>query len=184
LALYFASQTPAPRPAPPFGVPAAGESLTALCGGCHGFHGVSTDSETPNLASQDPQYLVNALKAYHAGRKHAAMQRAAAIIVKSDKDSEDIAAFYAVQKSTPAVRGQTLIQDLADKCDRCHGPGVDNAWLAIPHIAGQDKDYLTMALRAYREDRRESSVMHKMTLPYGNSVIEGIASYYTNQAPK
>ncbi|HEY0663017.1 MAG TPA: c-type cytochrome, partial [Thiobacillaceae bacterium] len=33
LALYFASQEPAPRGAPPFGDPAAGEPLTAVCGG-------------------------------------------------------------------------------------------------------------------------------------------------------
>jgi cytochrome c553 len=183
LSLYFASQTPVQRGAPPRGDPAAGERLTALCSGCHGSKGVSTDSATPSLASQDPQYLVDALKAYRAGRKHAAMQRAVAAVIKSDSDAENIAAFYASQPGTAAEHGQTLVQDIADKCNRCHSPGVDNPSLAIPNIRGQDKDYLVMALRSYREDRRESSAMHIMTLPYGEAIIEGIASYYASLPP-
>jgi len=182
LALYFASQTPAQRPAPPVGNAAAGEPLTGLCGGCHGFHGDSTDSVTPSLASQDPQYLVNAIKAYHGSRKHAAMQRAVANV--SDKDVENIAAFYAVQKLTPPVHGQTLVHDLVDKCNRCHSPSVDNPTLPIPHVDGQDEAYLAMAMRAYREDKRQSSLMHNMILPYDNAVLEGVASYYANQPPK
>ena len=41
-----------------------------------------------------------------------------------------------------------------------------------------------MALRAYRDDRRESSTMHKMSLPYGDSIIESIATYYASQPPR
>ena len=54
--------------------------------------------------------------------------------VKSDKDAENIAAFYAVQKLTAAVHGQTLVHDLADKCNRCHSPSVDNPTLVIPNV--------------------------------------------------
>ncbi len=184
LALYFASQTPAPVHTPPRGDPAAGQALTTLCAGCHGAQGVSTNSSTPSLASQDPSYLVDALKAYRAGRKHAAMQRAVAAVIKSDSDAENIAAFYAIQPRGAAERGQTLVQDIADKCNRCHSAGVDNPSLTAPNIRGQGKDYLMMALRSYRDNRRESSAMHIMTLPYGDAIIEGIASYYASQPPK
>jgi len=183
LALYFASQTPAQRHAPLRGNPAAGERLTGLCGGCHGARGVSTDSATPSLAGQDPLYLVDALKAYRAGRKHAAMQRVVAVAVKSDADAENIAAFYTVQPGTAAEHGQTLLQDIAARCDRCHSSTADNPALVVPNIRGQDRDYLIMALRSYREGRRESSAMHNMTLPYGDAIIEGIASYYASQSP-
>jgi len=182
LGLYFASQTPAQRPAPPVGNAAAGEPLTAFCGGCHGFHGASTDSRTPSLAGQDPVYLVNAIKAYRTSRKNSPMQRAVTAV--SDKDAENIAAYYAVQKLMPVEHGQTLVQDLADKCNRCHSPGVDNPTLPIPHVDGQDEAYLAMAMRAYREDKRQSSLMHNMILPYDNAVLEGLASYYANQPPK
>lgn len=176
IALFFASQMPNDRGKPPFGDPAAGEPLSAPCGGCHGSHGVSTDASTPSLAAQDPQYLVESTKAYRKARRHETMQRAVSRL--SDKDIENIAAFYATQKSRPAERGQTLVQELTDKCNRCHGANVDNPSVAFPNIRAQDKDYLIMALRGYRDDKRESSVMHKMSLPYGDSIIESIASYY------
>ncbi len=184
LSLYFASQTPTPRKAPPFGDAAAGGKLTTLCSGCHGVDGASADSRTPNLAAQDPQYLVDALKAYQAGRKHPAMQRAVGVVIKNDQEAQDIAAFYATRPPAAAERGQTLVQDIADKCNRCHSPNVDNPSLAIPNIRGQDYNYLVMTLRAYRDGRRESSVMHNMTLPYGDAIIEGVASYYATQPAK
>jgi cytochrome c553 len=56
--------------------------------------------------------------------------------------------------------------------------------MPVPKIRGQDQDYLVMALRAYRDDRRESSAMHKMSLPYGDALIESLASYYAGQPPK
>lgn len=183
LALYFASQTPAQRAAPSVGNPAAGEPLTAVCGGCHGFHGVSTDAATPNLAGQDAKYLVNALKAYRKIREHEGMRRYVAPL--SDKDIEHIAAFYAVQKSKAADKGQTFVQELTDKCERCHAAAVANPAMVVPKINGQDREYLIMALRAYRDDKRDSTTMHNMMgLPYSDSIIESFASFYASQPAK
>jgi cytochrome c553 len=182
VALYFASQTPAPRSAPAFGNAAAGEAKTVLCAGCHGLHGVSSDSATPSLASQDPDYLVRSTKAYRNNRKHAAMQLAVAAL--SDKDIEDIAAYYTVQKSRPAENGPEIVRRLTEQCNRCHSAEADSAAVNFPRINGQDKDYLTMALRAYRDDRRRSSVMHNMSVPYGDAIIESLASFYASQSPK
>ena len=182
LALYFASQAPLPRPAPPFGDVAAGEPLTAVCGGCHGPQGVSTDTSTPSLAAQDAPYLVDAVKAYRTTRKRENMRLY--VTGLSDKDIRNIAAFYSVQKSGASEKGQTIVQQLIDKCERCHGAQADNPAMAVPKISGQDRDYLIMALRAYRDDRRESSAMHKMSLPYGDSIIESLSSSYASQPAK
>ena len=178
-ALYFASQMPAQRSAPPTGNAAEGEPRTAVCGGCHGSHGVSTDSATPTLAAQDPEYLTQAIKAYRTTRKHPLMSRLVAEL--SDQEIDDIVAFYTTQKSKPAESGETLLKEITTKCDRCHAGERDNPALAIPIIAGQDKDYLTLALRAYRDGKRGNSMMHNMSLPYGDSIIESLASYYANQ---
>lgn len=181
VALYFSSQAPAPRSAPPKGDPKAGEPLASVCGGCHGATGVSNDPATPTLASQDENYLVEAIKAYRTSRKRENMRLY--ITGLKDKDIENIAAFYTMQPSKPAEKGKTLVDDLVAKCNRCHGPGASSG-VPVPRIAGQDRDYLVMALRAYRDDRRESSTMHKMSLPYGDSIIESIATYYATQAAK
>jgi cytochrome c553 len=177
MALYYASQIPAKREAPAVGDPAAGEPLSAQCGGCHGAHGVSHDAATPSLAGQDALYLVVATKAYRDHTRHHDVMLADS----SDREIENIAAFYAVQESRAAEDGRTSAQQLIDKCDRCHGSTVDNASMAIPKIAGQDREYLARALRAYRDDRRESSMMHKMTLPYSDTLIETVASSYANR---
>jgi cytochrome c553 len=150
-----------------------------VCGGCHGPRGVSTDAATPNLAGQDASYLVNAIKAYPKTRRHQGMEAYVGDLGKAD--IENIAAFYAIQKSRPAEKGQTIVQGLIEKCNRCHEANVDNASMAVPKINGQDKDYLIMALRAYRDDRRESSMMHNMSLPYSDSIIESVSSHYANR---
>ena len=56
--------------------------------------------------------------------------------------------------------------------------------MAVPKIRGQDRDYLIMSLRAYRDDRRESSTMHKMSLPYSDSIMESLSSSYASQPAK
>ena len=177
LALFYASQTRVRRAAPAFGDPAAGEPLSAVCGGCHGAHGVSNDAMTPSLAGQDPQYLVSAIKAYRGHeRRHESM-----FADNSDEEIKSLAAFYAVQDGAIAERRSITVQVLIEKCDRCHGPEVDNPTLAVPKISGQDRDYLIKALRAYRDGKRGSSMMHNMSLPYSEAIIEGVASVYANQ---
>jgi cytochrome c553 len=158
MALYYASQTPAMREPPAVGDPAAGEPLSGQCGGCHGAHGVSHDAATPSLAGQDAQYLVNATRAYRDQTRHHDVMLAES----SDEEIENIAAFYAVQESKAAEDGRTSAQELIDKCDRCHGREIENVATVMPKIGGQDREYLARALRAYRDDRRESSMMHKM----------------------
>ncbi len=181
LALYFASQTPVKRAAPSRGDPAAGEPATAMCGGCHGSHGVSTDAATPSLAGQDAEYLVKAIKSYRTTRKNWGMQRYVAAL--SDKEVENIAAFYAVQKPQAADQVPSSIQELAQKCNRCHD-AEPTAAMAAPKMRGQDKDYLVMALRAYRDGKRVSSTMHNMSFPYSNAMIDSIASWYSEQPAK
>lgn len=182
VALYFASQNPVLRGAPSVGDPVAGEPLTAVCGGCHGSNGVSTDTATPTVAGQDASYLVNSINAYKGSRKHPGMRRAVANL--SDKDIADIVAFYASQKSKPAEDGQKLIDDITQKCNRCHTGNMDNAAMVVPKVHGQDHDYLVMALRAYRDERRGSSMMHNMSLPYSDTVIDSIATYYSRTNAK
>jgi len=182
VALYFASQTPVERPAPAGGDSSAGAQLSAVCSGCHGAHGVAADPATPNLASQDFGYLVEAIKAYRTTRKREKMRLY--ITGLGEQDIRNVAAFYTQQKSSPAEKAQTMVRDLIDKCDRCHGAGVEVPGMPVPKIAGQDRDYLMIALRAYRDDRRESTMMHKMSLPYGDSIIESISSYYSAQPAK
>jgi len=181
LALYFAAQSPVQRSPASRGDPAAGEPLTAMCGGCHGAGGVSSDAATPSLAGQDAQYLADAIKAYRKTRQNWGMQRYVSGL--SDKDIDNISAFYVAQKPRAADQVPSSTQDLAAKCDRCHDAEPTDS-IAAPKMRGQDKDYLVMALRAYRDDKRESSTMHRMSFAYSNAIIESLATWYASQPAK
>ncbi len=76
---------------------AAGEGKVAACAACHGTDGKATAPIYPNLAGQNAEYLVSALKAYRAGERGGGMSammtpQAQAL---SDEDIADIAAYYA-----------------------------------------------------------------------------------------
>jgi cytochrome c553 len=87
-----------------------------------------------------------------------------------------------VQKPQAADKVPSSTQELADKCNRCHD--ADGAAVTAPKMRGQDKDYLVIALRAYRDGRRESSTMHNMSSIYSNALIDSIATWYATQPSK
>ena len=99
----------------------------------------------------------------------------------TDEEIENLAAFYTVQESKAAESGSVTVQNLAERCDRCHGAGVEQPTLIVPKIAGQDRAYLINAMRAYRDGKRGSSMMHNMSMPYSEALIESVASLYAGQ---
>ena len=76
---------------------AAGRNKVFQCQGCHGIPGWKTAFpevyQVPKLGGQNAQYIVAALKAYKTGERDFATMRAIAASL-SDKDMEDIAAYY------------------------------------------------------------------------------------------
>jgi cytochrome c553 len=177
MALYFASQTPKARTAPAFGNPANGEPLSATCGECHGARGISHDPLVPSLAGQEPNYLVSAIEAYRDGsRLHDEM-----MADRSDSEIEDIAAFYSIQTAAAAADQFAAVQELAAKCNRCHGPDSRQSAMAVPSLNGQNRDYLVRVMQAYRDEDRGNSMMHKMSANYSDETIEAIATYYSGR---
>jgi len=177
MAMYFAAQSPPAREAAPFGDPVAGKAASAGCGKCHGARGISRDPLTPSLAGQEPVYLVNAIKAY---RDHERIDEAQ-MPTRTDEQIEDLAAYYSVQQAEASVEGALSGQEIAAKCDRCHNPTAGNKKLNIPSLRGQSHDYLVKAMTEYRQEDRENSMMHKMSVRYSDEMIEQIATYYANQ---
>jgi cytochrome c553 len=83
------------------GQAAAGKAKAAqVCAACHGPEGNKpTAPENPILAGQHPDYLAKALRDYKSGkRNHAIMKGFAATL--SSQDIEDLAAWFASQKSS------------------------------------------------------------------------------------
>ncbi len=79
---------------------AAGKAKSAVCAACHGANGMAAIKTYPNLAGQNKEYLVSALKAYkskqRSGGMAAIMQAQAAGL--SDADMENLAEYYSTLK--------------------------------------------------------------------------------------
>ena len=92
-------------PACAAGDAAAGKTKVYQCQGCHGIADWKTDFpevyRVPKLGGQKAEYLVAAMKAYKKGERDFATMRAM-VADLSDKDMEDIAAYYAAQAITTA----------------------------------------------------------------------------------
>jgi cytochrome c553 len=72
---------------------AAGEAKSATCAGCHGAKGISNNPLWPNLAGQQPGYLVKQLKAFRDGSRSDPMMGPMAKPL-SDEDIANLAAWY------------------------------------------------------------------------------------------
>lgn len=99
LAAYAAAFKGKPPSVAVKGDAAAGKknSNLEICASCHGSDGNSKDQNNPRLAGQYENFLVKAMKDYQKGvRKNPIMQG----MVKdlSDKDIDDLAAYFASQK--------------------------------------------------------------------------------------
>lgn len=70
----------------------------------------------------------------------------------------------------------------AEVCMACHGKdGFTTAAPGIPHLAGQDRDYLIKALNAYRAaTTRTDETMTAMAKPLSNEDITDIAAFFSS----
>ncbi len=87
----------------------AGKQKVFQCMGCHGIPGWKTAFpevySVPKLGGQHAGYIVAALKQYKSGdRDHTTMRSIAATL--SEKDMEDIAAYYAQGAGTSPAAGK------------------------------------------------------------------------------
>ena len=85
----------------------AGAKKNFQCQGCHGIAGWKTAFpevyQVPKLGGQKEAYIVAALKAYKSGeRDHQTMRAITADL--SDKDMEDLAAYYAATPAKAAAK--------------------------------------------------------------------------------
>jgi cytochrome c553 len=71
----------------------AGKAKASTCSACHGDKGISGMSETPNLAGQQEQYLVNAMKSYRDSTRNNEIMKPM-MESMSDEDIDNLAAYY------------------------------------------------------------------------------------------
>lgn len=75
-----------------------GKSISGQCAACHGSDGVAVNSQYPNLAGQNYQYLVQQLQRFKSGQRNNGVMHGMASGL-SKTQIQDLAAYYSGLKS-------------------------------------------------------------------------------------
>ena len=90
------------------GNPEAGKEKSRTCAACHGADGNSPTPDFPRLAGQHYDYLVKTLRDYKTGKRKTAIM-APQVANLSQRDFEDLAAFYSSQSGLVVRRNPYLV---------------------------------------------------------------------------
>lgn len=179
------------------GNPANGESKISMCIGCHGIAGYQSSFpevyKVPMISHQGSKYIVSSLKAYQTGeRKHPTMRSVAKGL--SEQDMLDIAAYYEAHGTNTTLPEQPTpasakVNELLTKgaCGSCHGANFSKPIdPSFPKIAGQNRDYLYVALKSYKSDGnttwgRSNAVMGGVAKQFSNAELKELANYIGKQ---
>ena len=150
-----------------------GKERSVLCKQCHGDDGNSTKAGVPNLASQNPVYLLNQIEKFADGRRKNYVMNALSKNFSGD-DKENLAIFYSSMKAKASItniqlakKGQSLY---VKQCSSCHGKQAAGK-SDYARLAGQKTHYVEMTLRNFRDRSKSSSKQANRK----NSVMEIIA---------
>lgn len=159
---------------------ADGKGRAEFCARCHGEDGNSKEPLVPNLAGQNPYYLLEQIERFADGRrKDYIMSPLARQYSREDKAM--VSLYYAsmrarVQTGVPAqvAEGAGLY---GQRCIACHGHGAHGSD-QYARLAGQHPAYLKRRLSAFREMPESSaSPMTSIARGLGDKQIELLSAY-------
>ena len=173
----------------------AAESKIAMCIGCHGIVGYKASFpevyQVPKISGQNAKYIEAALHAYKKGdRRHPTMRAIADTL--TEQDIADLAVYYEGHTvgdvkvaDKPSKEPSAKVAELLKKgtCASCHG---DNFTKSIdpsyPKLAGQNADYLYVALKAYTVEHnnytgRSQPVMGAMAKQFNHAEMKELSNY-------
>ena len=175
----------------------AAEAKIAMCIGCHGIPGYQSSFpevyRVPKISGQNAKYIVAALTAYKKGeRKHPTMRGIADSL--TEQDIADVAAYYEQHGKTAAVTAAPTaptekVTALLQKggCVSCHGANFTQPLdPSYPKIAGQNQDYLFVALKSYKVENqstwgRSNGIMGGIAKQFSNAELKALAEYVGSQ---
>lgn len=129
----------------------AAKKVTFFCDVCHGAEGSSVKTDVPNLAGQNPSYLLTQIDKFARGLRHYSFMEGLMKLL-SESDRINVTIFYSSKQVKPAgtassTAGQAIY---SGRCVMCHGPqGHGNE--TTPRLAGQQIKYLSQSIMRYRD---------------------------------
>jgi cytochrome c553 len=164
----------------------------------------------PALAGQREQYLVASLEAYAADRRQSGIMQPSAAALPAE-EMREVAAYYSrlparrARGTQPAAaaaragasdaaieRGREIAErGIPDRripsCSDCHGPGGAPKSAAVPMLAGQYADYLTLQLQLLHDKHRGGTdrvhLMDEVAPRLTPEQMQDVAKYYESLEP-
>lgn len=167
----------------------AGRDRSSLCAHCHGADGNSVRPDIPNLAAQNPSYIVEQVGKFADGRrKNFVMQTLASSFTLDDK--VNLAIYYSSQEIKPIAADAAVAAKAAaifkNVCQLCHGEN-GRGEQGYARIAGQKPQYVINTLQRFRaaaqhqvdaaDIKRSSARMEQVTQRLTDQEIEALANY-------
>lgn len=162
----------------------AGRAKAEVCVSCHGPSGNATLPGLPSLAAQPAMHTFLQLVQFRAKRR-VDVQMAPFAEKLSDRDMQDIAAYFAAQKPAPGTHAADNAKAAAGKktleanyCGSCHMPDLSGQ-NQIPRLAGQNFQYLVKQLRGLKDGSRRDfdGTMASAAQVLSDNDIENLAHY-------
>jgi len=168
--------------------PSRGAAKAAACAACHGTPERPPLAGMPTLAGQLEQFLVLQMFLFREGLRDVPLM-AGTLKGYTDRDFEDVAAYFAGQKPLPGepgrdprqhARGAALSQGMA--CGSCHLKDYSGQ-RQVPRLANQREDYLAASMKAFRDDKRigTDTNMNGILYRVPDGDIQALAHYFAHQ---
>jgi cytochrome c553 len=179
------------------GAALAQQNPTALakgvCSACHGPEGHSVSPVFPNLAGQQPAYIILQLEAFRGhvrGDPNAQAYMWGMASQLNDETMKALADYYSAQKPAQVKAGDPALMAEGEKiythgiptqgvpaCASCHGASAEGTG-AFPRLGGQHVDYLVAQLLGFQSGvRANAPIMLTVVRSMSPEQMEAAATY-------
>jgi cytochrome c553 len=98
-----------------------------------------------------------------------------------------LSTYAARAAEAPDAMGKAAAKVAVELCSACHGPGGNSTSPTFPKLDGQQKMYLMGQIRAFKAKSRSDPEAHDymwgMAATVDDSIVEGLADYFSSQPP-
>ena len=190
LAIANSEKTKAPDATPAPLEKSAEATVKAVCSACHGADGNSVITLNPKLAGQHPEYLLKQLTNFKEGKRANAVM-SGMVANLSPQEMQDLAAYFAKQKTTLAKAKSNGVGSLGEKiyrggiaatgvpaCAACHGAAGAGLPKQYPRLSAQHADYTLQQLRTFRTgERANAPMMMAIAAKMTDAEMQAVADY-------
>jgi cbb3-type cytochrome c oxidase subunit III len=165
-------------------------SFGAVCAACHGPDANSSAPNYPKLTQQHPEYIIKQLTEFKSGKRANDIMKGFASTL-SDEDMRNIAYWVSSKPAKPgAAKDKDLVTlgeriyrgGIADRqipaCAGCHSPNGAGIPAQYPRLAGQNAEYASVQLTAFRDGvRLNSPQMTQVAAKLNDREIKAVTDY-------